>query len=30
VLNLDSVPPPALLNEIQADADISNVRVVKL
>jgi D-3-phosphoglycerate dehydrogenase len=30
VLNLDSVPPPALLEEIQKDADISNVRVVKL
>ena len=30
VLNLDSVPPPALLAEIQSDRDISNVRVVKL
>lgn len=30
VLNLDSVPPPALLDEIRQDADISNVRVVKL
>ena len=30
VLNLDSVPPPALLEEIQKDPDISNVRVVKL
>jgi D-3-phosphoglycerate dehydrogenase / 2-oxoglutarate reductase len=30
VLNLDSVPPGALLEEIQRDADISNVRVVKL
>ena len=30
VLNLDSVPPPALLAEIQNDPDISNVRVVKL
>ena len=30
VLNLDSVPPPALLQEIQKDPDISNVRVVKL
>lgn len=30
VLNLDSVPPPALLEEIQKDSDISNVRVVKL
>jgi D-3-phosphoglycerate dehydrogenase len=30
VLNLDSVPPPALLQEIQKDPDISNVRIVKL
>jgi len=30
VLNLDSVPPPAVLTEIQQDPDISNVRVVKL
>ena len=30
VLNLDSVPPPELLAEIQEDPDISNVRVVKL
>ncbi len=30
VLNLDSVPPQALLEEIQKDPDISNVRVVKL
>ncbi len=30
VLNLDSVPPTALLDEIQKDPDISNVRVVKL
>jgi len=30
VLNLDSVPPPAVLAEIQNDKDISNVRVVKL
>jgi D-3-phosphoglycerate dehydrogenase len=30
VLNLDSVPPPALLEEIQKDPDISNVRIVKL
>ena len=30
VLNLDSVPPPAVLVEIQNDPDISNVRVVKL
>ncbi len=30
VLNLDSVPPPEVLNEIQKDPDISNVKVVKL
>src|SRR3989442_3048931 len=30
VLNLDSVPPPELLDEIQKDPDISNIRVVKL
>ena len=30
VLNLDSVPPAELLQEIRTDADISNVRVVKL
>jgi D-3-phosphoglycerate dehydrogenase len=30
VLNLDSVPPQALLDEIGKDKDISNVRVVKL
>lgn len=30
VLNLDSVPPQELLEEIKADKDISNVRVVKL
>jgi D-3-phosphoglycerate dehydrogenase len=30
VLNLDSVPPSELLEEIQKDPDISNVRVVKL
>jgi D-3-phosphoglycerate dehydrogenase len=30
VLNLDSVPPPAVLEELQSDPDISNVRVVKL
>jgi D-3-phosphoglycerate dehydrogenase len=30
VLNLDSVPPPALLEEIHKDPDISHVRVVKL
>jgi D-3-phosphoglycerate dehydrogenase len=30
VLTLDSVPPPALLEEIQKDPDISNVRVAAL
>ena len=30
VLNLDSVPPPAVLEELQKDPDISNVKVVKL
>jgi len=30
VLNLDSVPPPALLEEIQKDPDINHVRVVTL
>ena len=30
VLNLDSVPPPEVLGEIQKDPDISNVKVVKL
>jgi D-3-phosphoglycerate dehydrogenase len=30
VLNLDSVPPQELLDEIQKDPDISNVRVVRL
>ena len=30
VLNLDSVPPQELLDEIQKDPDISNVKVVKL
>ena len=30
VLNLDEVPPQALLDELQKDPDISNVRVVKL
>jgi D-3-phosphoglycerate dehydrogenase / 2-oxoglutarate reductase len=30
VLNLDSVPPAELLEEIQKDSDISNVRIVKL
>ena len=29
-LNLDSVPPQELLDEIQSDPDISNVKVVKL
>jgi D-3-phosphoglycerate dehydrogenase len=30
VLNLDSVPPAELLDELQKDPDISNVRIVKL
>jgi D-3-phosphoglycerate dehydrogenase len=30
VLNLDSVPPPQVLDEIRKDPDISNVQVVKL
>lgn len=30
VLNLDSVPPQELIDELQKDADISNVKVVKL
>jgi len=30
VLNLDSVPPVGVLNELQKDPDISNVKVVKL
>ncbi|HXI71856.1 MAG TPA: phosphoglycerate dehydrogenase [Verrucomicrobiae bacterium] len=30
VFSLDSVPTPALLEELQKDADISNVKVVKL
>ena len=30
VLNLDSVPPPELLEEIKKDPDITNVKVVKL
>jgi len=30
VLNLDSVPPQAVLDEMQRDPEISNVRVVKL
>jgi D-3-phosphoglycerate dehydrogenase len=29
VLNLDSAPPQAVLDELQKDADISNVKVVK-
>jgi hypothetical protein len=29
-LSLDSVPPQALLDELQKDPDISNVKVVKL
>jgi len=29
-LNLDSVPPPEMLEEIQKDPDISNVKVVEL
>ena len=29
VLNLDSAPPPAVLEELQKDPDISNVKVVK-
>jgi hypothetical protein len=29
-MNLDSVPPPALLDEIHKDADISDPRVVRL
>jgi hypothetical protein len=29
-LNLDSVPPPAVLAELQKDPDISNVKVIKL
>jgi D-3-phosphoglycerate dehydrogenase len=28
VLNLDSVPPPGLLEEIQRDPDISNIKIV--
>ena len=30
VLNLDSVPPPAAMEELQKDPDIRNVRIVKL
>ena len=30
VLNLDSVPPQALLDELARDTDISNVRIIKL
>jgi D-3-phosphoglycerate dehydrogenase / 2-oxoglutarate reductase len=30
VLSLDSVPSPAVIEELQKDADISNVKVVKL
>ena len=30
VLNFDSVPPAELLEEIQKDPDITNVKVVKL
>jgi D-3-phosphoglycerate dehydrogenase len=30
VLNLDSAPPPPLLDELQKDPDISNVKVVQL
>jgi D-3-phosphoglycerate dehydrogenase len=30
VLNLDSVPPQSLLNELQKDHDISNVKVIRL
>jgi D-3-phosphoglycerate dehydrogenase len=30
VLNLDSIPPGELLEELKKDPDISNVRVVKL
>ena len=30
VLNLDSVPPPEALDEMQRDPDISNIRVVEL
>jgi D-3-phosphoglycerate dehydrogenase len=30
VLNLDSVPPTELLDELKKDLDITNVRVVRL
>jgi len=30
VLSLDSEPPPAVLEELKKDADISNVKVVRL
>lgn len=30
VLNLDSVPPPEVIRELEGDASISNVKVVKL
>jgi D-3-phosphoglycerate dehydrogenase len=30
VLNLDSIPPAQVLEELRKDADISNVEVVKL
>jgi hypothetical protein len=30
VLNLDSVPPQEVMDEIQNDPDISNVKVVEL
>jgi D-3-phosphoglycerate dehydrogenase len=30
VLNLDSVPPQQLIDEIQKDSDISNIRIAKL
>ena len=30
IFQLDTMPPPAMLEEMQKDPDISNVRVVKL
>jgi D-3-phosphoglycerate dehydrogenase len=30
VLNLDSVPPAELIDQIQKDPDISNVKIIKL
>jgi D-3-phosphoglycerate dehydrogenase len=30
VLNLDSVPPPTVIEDLRLDPDISNVRVIKL